>query len=188
MSRKVIIVAAALILAACTKQDATRQPAVNGNRGALVVVNHPPDLTGWPIYDRNIRRVGTVTTRLQKQGILVSLDTMGLPPGVHGVHIHEVPKCEAPTFESAGAHWNWTNKKHGHSNPEGYHAGDLGNLTVDSRGKGEATFMVAAKDWDPKLTGGLPLIIHAQADDNKTDPSGNSGERIACGVLYLRRD
>ena len=89
---------------------------------------------------------------------------------------------------SAGGHWNWTNKKHGHKNPQGFHAGDLGNLTVGPGGKAQATFTVAAGNWDTKHVGGLPIIIHAAADDEMTDPSGNSGDRIACGVLYLRRD
>jgi len=187
MSRELMALGAALVMAACSQEGTTEQPAVNGN-GAPQVVNHPPDLTGWPIFDRNGGRVGTVVTRLQKGGVGVSLDTMGLPPGAHGVHIHQDPKCQGPDFESAGGHWNWTSKKHGRHNPEGYHAGDLGNLTVGPGGKGQAKFMVASKDWDPKLTGGLPLIIHAHADDEKTDPSGNSGDRIACGVLYLRRE
>jgi Cu-Zn family superoxide dismutase len=129
-----------------------------------------------------------VTTRLEKAGIEVTVDTLGLPPGLHGVHIHEVAKCDPPGFESAGPHWNWTSRKHGHQNPQGHHAGDLGNLTVAADGTGRATFNVPLKDWDPKHTGGLPIVIHAARDDEKTDPSGNSGERIACGVLYLRRD
>lgn len=188
MRRKSMLVWTAMLGTACTQHGVREQPSVNAKGAVQTIVSHPPDLTGWPIFDRSSRRVGTVITRLQKGGVLVSLDTAGLPRGVHGVHIHQVPKCEAPAFESAGPHWNWTHKKHGHKNSEGYHAGDLGNLTVGPDGKGRANFMIAAKDWDPKLVGGLPLIIHAAADDDKTDPSGNSGERIACGVFYLRRE
>ena len=187
MKRDTIQFAVMLMTVACTQRAANQQLPVS-NDALDAKGTHPPDVTGWPIVDRKGRQVGIVTTRLNKQAVVVSLDTMGLPPGVHGVHIHQIAKCEAPTFESAGAHWNWTNKKHGHTNPQGYHAGDLGNLTVGADGKGEAAFAVAAKDWDPKLSGGLPLVIHAAADDDRTDPSGNSGERIACGLLYLRRD
>ena len=146
------------------------------------------DPFGWRIFDGTSKQVGTVSTRPDKRGVVVMLDTMGLPPGVHGVHIHEVAKCEPPSFASAGGHWNWTHRKHGHHNPLGYHAGDLGNLKVGLNGRGQATFLVAKKDWDRKLSGGLSLVIHASADDDKTDPSGNSGARIACGIMYLRKD
>jgi len=146
------------------------------------------DVFGWRIFDATAKQVGTVSTRVEKRGVVVMLDTMGLPPGLHGVHIHEVPKCETPNFASAGGHWNWTNRKHGHHNPHGYHAGDLGNLKVDRNGRGQATFLVSKKDWDRKVSGGLPVIIHAKPDDEITDPSGKSGARIACGVLYVRRD
>lgn len=188
MRRAFVLLGTALMLVACNRHSAKDQLRADGNATGRSMVSHPPDLTGWPIFDGKSRRVGTVTTRLQKKGVLVSLDTMGLPPGIHGVHIHQFAKCEAPTFTTAGAHWNWTHKKHGRENPEGYHAGDLGNLIVSQDGKGQATFLVASKDWDRKMTGGLPLIIHARPDDEKSDPSGNSGERIACGVLYLRRE
>ena len=88
---------------------------------------------------------------------------------------------------SAGGHWNITNKKHGHRNPEGYHAGDLGNLRVAADGSGLAKFFVRKNDWPKQLAGGLSIVIHADPDDERTDPSGNSGERIACGLVYLRR-
>lgn len=188
MSREITLFGVAVMMVACSQQGATKQPLTKRNAAAVTIPNHPPDLTGWPIFDRKSRRVGTVVTRLQKQGVLVSLDTMGLPPGVHGVHIHQIPRCDAPAFDSAGEHWNWKHKKHGLKNPQGHHAGDLGNLTVGPDGKGQAAFLIASKDWDAKAPPGLPIVIHAHADDEKTDPSGNSGERIACGVLHLRRD
>ena len=188
MSRRLVFLSAAMVVMACSQRGPSQQRDVGPSDTNKMVVSRPPDRTGWRIFDRDIKQVGIVTTRLGPQGVLVTLDTMGLPPGEHGVHIHQVPKCEAPDFASAGGHWNWTEKKHGHQNPKGHHAGDLGNLSVGPDGKGEATFTVPLKDWDPKLSGGLPIIIHAKADDDKTDPSGNSGERIACGVLYLRRE
>lgn len=188
MKRETILLIPMLIAAACSDRSGNQQPSVSANTAVRPNLSHPPDVTGWPIIDRRGKQVGLVATRLNNAGVVVSLDTMGLPPGLHGVHIHQNAKCEGPTFESAGGHWNWTNKKHGHKNPQGYHAGDLGNLTVAADGKGQATFTVAAKDWDPKLSGGLPVLIHAEADDDRTDPSGNSGDRIACGLIYLRRD
>jgi Cu-Zn family superoxide dismutase len=150
------------------------------------VVKPPRDPFGWPIFDRTTKQVGIVATRPEKQGIIITLDIRGLPPGVHGVHIHENPKCEAPSFATAGGHWNWTQKQHGHKNPRGHHAGDLGNISIPADGKVQATFLVPAKDRDPKLAGGLSIVIHAAADDERTDPSGNSGDRIACGLLFVR--
>jgi Cu-Zn family superoxide dismutase len=180
-----MLLAAAVMIHACEQADSKQSAASAKSTTGL---SHPPDLTGWPIVDSKKRRVGTVRTRLEKGRVMVDLDTIGLPPGVHGVHIHEVAKCEAPSFESAGDHWNWTHKKHGHKAKQGHHAGDLGNLVVGRDGKGQATFTMSLKDWDPKVRGGLPIIIHAKPDDEKTDPTGKSGARIACGVLYVRRD
>ncbi|HJZ79992.1 MAG TPA: superoxide dismutase family protein, partial [Pyrinomonadaceae bacterium] len=104
------------------------------------------------------------------------------------MHFHQNAKCEGPDFKSAGPHFNPDNKKHGMDNPEGHHAGDMANFTVDA--KGNAKF--SATDKEANLgsdshslfsNGGTALVIHAKADDMKTDPSGNSGDRIACGVI-----
>ena len=186
MKGKWLLLASTLVFCACSEQGGNRQAPVSGNSPAAL--KPPPDVSGTPIIDHTGKQVGLVSARLQKDGVAVTVDTFGLPAGPHGVHIHQIAKCEPPTFESAGAHWNWTNKKHGHKNPQGYHAGDLGNLTVLADGKGRATFLVPLKDWDPKQLGGLPIVIHGAAVDEMTDPSGNSGPRIACGVLYLRRN
>ena len=187
MRHTLILFSGALILAGCREQLPNRQAPIRADRQEAFQL--PPDPFGWPVVDRTNRRVGTVFTRLDNTGrVLVMLDTAGLPPGSHGVHIHEASKCEMPAFESAGAHWNWTHKQHGHKNRQGYHAGDLGNLTVANDGKGQATFVVQGKDWDPKSTGSHSLVVHSAPDDDMTDPSGNSGERIACGLFYLRRD
>jgi Cu-Zn family superoxide dismutase len=186
MKRKALLLLSTLVILACSEQGGKRQAPATGNGPATL--KPPPDVSGTPIVDHTGKQVGMVAARLEKDRVAVSVDTVGLARGLHGVHIHQVPKCEPPTFESAGAHWNWTDKKHGHKNPQGNHAGDLGNLTVGADGKGRATFLVPLKDWDPKQMGGLPVVIHASADDDMTDPSGNSGARIACGVVYLRRD
>lgn len=110
----------------------------------------------------------------------IKVQTEGLAPGVHGIHLHAVGRCESPDFKSAGAHWNPAGKQHGHDNPLGAHLGDLPNLTVGADGKGSASFHV---EGDMDDADGTSLVIHAQSDDYKTDPSGNSGERIACAVL-----
>lgn len=99
------------------------------------------------------------------------------------MHLHEVGLCDPPAFAGAGAHWNPAGRKHGHQNPEGTHAGDLGNLTVKANGKGSAEVLIAKGTMGPAPSG-LAIVIHAKRDDEKTDPSGDSGDRIACGAVF----
>jgi len=118
----------------------------------------------------------------------IVVEVKGLPPGPHGVHVHAVGKCDPPDFASAGGHFNPLNKQHGALNPQGSHAGDLPNLTVapDGTGRMETTTEQLTLGTGPTSVwdaDGSALVIHANADDFKTDPTGNSGGRIACGVL-----
>jgi len=120
-------------------------------------------------------------------GVSIDLDVKGLPAGEHAIHFHAVPKCEAP-FTSAGSHFNPANKKHGLQNPEGPHAGDMPNFTVAANGTAKTTVTnknVSMADGANSLyaNGGTALVIHAAADDLKTDPAGNAGDRIACGTI-----
>ena len=121
-------------------------------------------------------------------GVRFDFDLVNLPPGDHAVHIHAVGKCDAPGFTTAGGHFNPDHKQHGTDNPAGSHAGDLKNLTADSEGKATAT-LTATKvshkgDKDSIYSAqGTALVIHAKADDYKSDPAGNAGDRIACGVI-----
>ena len=138
-------------------------------------------LEGKPIGQARLTQVS--------EGVRIELESEHLTPGQHGFHVHENGKCEAPKFESAGAHFNPQHKKHGELNPEGPHAGDLPNLMVAADGKAQASFIsklvTLEKDKPNSLLkpGGTALVIHENADDYKTDPSGNSGARIACGVI-----
>ena len=188
MNHKVLIFGSIIFFIGCggmaAHSEALKKKARSPNAGRSLSFADP---TGWPIIDKSQRQVGIVSTRRDRRGVTVNLDLRGLPPGVHAVHIHQYPRCDAPTFESAGAHWNWMGKQHGHRNPRGHHAGDLGNVTVGKSGNVQTRFLVPWKDWDPKLSRGLALVIHASADDERTDPSGNSGGRIACGMMYLRK-
>jgi len=110
----------------------------------------------------------------------LSIDASGLPPGLHGIHLHAVGRCEPPDFASAGPHWNPGKHQHGLENPQGPHLGDLPNVTVAADGTLKTMVQVPAGLVDED---GTALVIHAGADDNRTDPSGNSGARIACAAF-----
>jgi Cu-Zn family superoxide dismutase len=123
------------------------------------------------------------------RGIEVRVQAAGLPAGHYGVHLHAVGRCEGAAFASAGPHWNPTGRQHGTLNPAGHHLGDLPNLDVDEFGGGRLEFNIpGASTSGPNGlfdADGTSLVIHAAADDYLTDPSGNSGARIACGVLRM---
>jgi Cu-Zn family superoxide dismutase len=118
------------------------------------------------------------------EGLAVTVRVEFLSPGLHGIHIHTVGKCLGPDFASAGGHWNPTGKQHGSMNPMGPHEGDLPNISINGNGFGFVDFVIpGAKLEDLMDADGASIVIHDQVDDLKTDPSGNSGARIACGVL-----
>lgn len=134
------------------------------------------------------RAVGSALIPIRSRVITVRIAANGLPPGRYAVHLHAVGRCEGPEFESAGPHWNPTGRQHGSINPQGHHLGDLPNLDVGADGTGRLEFTIAGTGaWDgahPLFDAdGASIVIHAAPDDYRTDPSGNSGARIACGVL-----
>jgi superoxide dismutase, Cu-Zn family len=144
------------------------------------------------LHDSRGTVVGTATLKASgTPGATIELSLKGLPPGEHAVHLHETPKCEAPSFQSAGPHLNPTGMEHGLKNPKGPHAGDMNNVVVAENGTATITFVnsrvVMSHDKDSlRSGGGAAIVIHAQPDDMKSDPDGNAGNRIACGVISAR--
>lgn len=136
--------------------------------------------------DGSARGMAHVTA--SANGLDVHVEATGVPAGVHGIHIHTVGRCDGPDFQTAGGHWNPTSRAHGTENPQGAHSGDLPNITIGADGRGMLHFSVPGATLEGQGASlldadGAAVVIHANADDYRTDPSGNSGGRIACGVL-----
>ncbi|RST31595.1 superoxide dismutase family protein [Sphingomonas ginkgonis] len=161
---------AALLLAGC----ATMTPGAAPVRAPLMLADGT--------------RVGEVSLVDRGDAVEVRLMGSGLPAGVHGWHLHAVGLCDGPKFTSAGGHWNPTARQHGHQNPAGFHQGDLGNFTVGADGRFTAGGTVSAAmlrgGASPLLDAdGAALVVHTGQDDERTDPAGNSGDRIACAAF-----
>ena len=140
------------------------------------------------VKDANGKEVGTVKIKSLASGVELKLNLRGLAPGAHAIHFHQNAKCEGPDFKSAGPHFNPDKKQHGLENPMGAHAGDMLNFTADDKGNAKATIVnksvnLGTDDHSLFSNGGTALVVHAKADDMKTDPAGNAGDRIACGVI-----
>lgn len=140
------------------------------------------------IVDAKGKSIGKATFTEQKDGVKVMLKVSGLPAGKHGFHIHETGTCTPPDFKSAGGHFNPFKKGHGMENPAGKHAGDFPNLEVKQDGTAQVTVIATGatlKKGPASLLkpGGTAIVIHADPDDYKTDPAGNAGNRVACGVI-----
>lgn len=173
MTRRVPLMLSAALAAAST--------------GLIAAPTKKPALAHATLLDAKGASVGQAWISDERGHPMLKLEVSGLPAGTHGVHLHTVGTCTAPDFASAGGHLNPTGKMHGKDNPQGMHLGDLPNLTVAANGKGSLSAHVgssraglAAALFDAD---GTAIVVHAGADDYRTDPSGNSGGRIACGVL-----
>lgn len=152
------------------------------------VADLPADRLGSATLMRNDGMPrGTVQIMATGNRVTLMAAATGLEPGPHGIHLHTAGSCKLPDFASAGGHLNPLAREHGSANPAGKHAGDLPNVTIQPGGSGSLTADLEGtpeqvRDWLFDADG-TAVVIHAQADDYRTDPSGNSGARIACGVL-----
>ena len=157
---------------------------------AAVLLDAPAlaaDQASAVLKDAQGTEVGRATLTTTPSGVLVTLDLTAIPAGEHAFHIHAVGKCEPPKFESAGPHFNPDQTKHGLMNPEGSHAGDMLNLHVPDSDKLQIEVLNPTVTLSAESAlldaDGSAIVVHAGADDYKTDPAGNAGDRIACGVI-----
>lgn len=158
--------------------------------GCVVVPVKVAEIVETDLSDAQGAAKARATLKQQGGSVRVTVAATSMAPGVYGAHVHTVGRCDAPDFTTAGGHWNPTSRQHGRSNPAGAHLGDLRNLEVGPDGRGSVSFVMEgaglADGPRPMLDAdGAAVIVHAAADDYRTDPSGNSGARIACGVVRL---
>ena len=149
-----------------------------------------PKATVVQLTDTNGDLIGTVLLREGSSGgTVINVEAQSLTPGEHGIHIHETGRCDPPDFESTGSHFNPYGTEHGLENPNGPHAGDMPNLLVGENGEVvnyQTEISAPLSGGETSLmghTGGTAIVIHADRDDQMSNPSGNSGARIACGVI-----
>lgn len=143
------------------------------------------------LTDASGKAAGEATIRESADGLWLDVSVKGVAPGAHGLHVHSVGKCDGPDFTTAGGHWNPTAHQHGKKNPQGPHAGDAPNLVANAEGAGSLKVWLGAglisAGATPLLDAdGAAVVLHADPDDEMTDPSGKSGKRILCGVLRPR--
>jgi Cu-Zn family superoxide dismutase len=163
-----LIVLALTALAGCTSVEPAGAPSI-------------------PLINSAGQTIGSIGVWEAHHSVFLRVRAAGLAPGLHGIHVHGVGRCDRPDFESAGPHWNPWNMQHGMNNLAGPHAGDLPNISVMPDGTLDATVALTATTVAELLDAdGSAVVIHADRDDYETDPSGNSGARIACAVIRPR--
>ena len=175
--------ACSLALAACGSEPQETASQQDADRAPMAAETEPATATAM-LKTADGKDAGMVMASQTDDGIKLAITSSGLAEGEHGIHVHMTGKCEGPKFESAGGHWNPVGAEHGLSNPQGQHHGDMPNLVVASDGSGKMDYVLSEAQLDEMMDAdGAALVIHAKADDQMTDPSGNSGDRVACGVF-----
>jgi Cu-Zn family superoxide dismutase len=151
---------------------------------ACATGREPEGGSPMPLISAAGQQIGTVRAWQSAGGVSFRIDAAGLPPGIHGIHVHPIGRCDPPDFASAGTHWNPTGRQHGLNNPQGPHAGDLPNVTVAATGALQETVVLPHHTLTELLDAdGSAILIHANSDDYVSQPSGNSGPKIACAII-----
>lgn len=188
LARSLPLVIVVLLAAACYAGPANAKASATQDASSFLAAPTSPRATA-ALADKDGRAVGLAEFREDRVGVRVDVKATSLPEGRHGIHVHAVGKCEGPAFASAGGHFNPAGRVHGSKSTNGPHAGDLGNIEVKGDGTGVMSVLNHHLSLAPGAAqsvlsaGGLAIVIHAAADDESTDPAGNSGDRIACGVI-----
>ncbi len=183
--RPVVALAPILVMVAGCQPSADNQANdAAAEPGNAVSQTAPPVVAQAQLAAADGGTRGMARVTQQPDGLVVNVQATGMAPGQYGLHVHSVGKCDAPDFKSAEGHWNPSGAQHGFDNPAGPHQGDLPNLTIGADGKGIVDYAIAGATAEGLLDAdGAAIVVHAGPDDLKTDPSGDSGARIACGVL-----
>lgn len=159
--------------------------------GCVVLPIKVAEVVETDLLDAQGASKARATLKQQNGSVRVTVSAASMAPGVYAAHVHTTGRCDAPDFTTAGGHWNPTAKQHGRDNPAGAHLGDLPNLQIGANGRGSVSFVIEKAGLNdgpnPMLDAdGAAVMIHAAADDYRTDPSGSSGARIACGIVLAR--
>ena len=167
-----------VLLVGCATRPSEPPPAAEAPMGSASA----------QLLDASGRAVATASVTETGDALRVRIEAAGLSAGVYGAHLHSIGQCERPGFESAGPHWNPAAREHGRDNPRGQHMGDLPNLLVGTDGRGSFEFTIPGGTLSSGArrlldADGAAVVLHARPDDYRTDPSGNSGARIACGAV-----